>query len=233
MITPAAPELTCDFCLKPKALCVCEGLEPVATKLGVLILQHPQEQDVDLGTARIAARALSSAVLRVGLSWPNLPKALGRAADPKKWAVLYLGSTSAAKDAPGQEVVAVDKKGQVLPNQPAQLSGLEGVILLDGTWSQAKAIWWRNAWFLKCRRLVLCPTKPSRYGKLRKEPRKDGLSTLESIGVLMAHLEKRPDVQNHLLGAFDRLLAKYRALRDHKPLKADQQASEPEKSPGF
>ena len=48
--------------------------------------------------------------------------------------------------------------------------------MLDGTWSQAKALWWRNAWMLKCQRVILGPAQPSRYGKLRKEPRGDGLS---------------------------------------------------------
>ena len=88
----------------------------MANKVGVLILQHPQEQDVDLGTARLTALYLKNAVMKVGLSWPNLAKALGRDADPKKWAVLYLGSASAATEAPGQDVVLVDKKGKATNN---------------------------------------------------------------------------------------------------------------------
>ena len=59
-------------------------------------------------------------------------------------------------------------------------------MLLDGTWSQAKALWWRNAWMLKCQRVILGPAQPSRYGKLRKEPRGDGLSTIEAAAMLLS-----------------------------------------------
>jgi DTW domain-containing protein len=207
------PPALCPNCQKPLALCICEGLTPLANKISVLILQHPQEQDVDLGTARLTALHLKNAVLKVGLSWPNLAKALGRDADPKKWAVLYLGSANAATEAPGQDVVLVDKKGKALADQQSQLRGIEGIIVLDGTWSQAKAIWWRNAWLLKCRRIILGPKRPSRYGKLRKEPRKDGLSTIEAAGLLLGRLENKPELEANLGAGFERLLAKYRALR--------------------
>src|SRR5437870_10856327 len=61
------------------------------------ILQHPQEQDRMLGTARLAALQIENAVLRVGLSWSSLAKALGRPAEPRRWAILYLGSAGDRK----------------------------------------------------------------------------------------------------------------------------------------
>ena len=213
MTEPIEKPALCPNCQKPLALCICEGLAPIANKVAVLILQHPQEQDIDLGTARITALHLKNAVLKVGLSWPNLSKALGRDADPKKWAVLYLGSASAAVEAPGQDVVMVDKKGKALPSQASPFAGVEGIIVLDGTWSQAKAIWWRNAWLLKCRRVILGPARASRYGKLRKEPRKDGLSTIEAVGLLLKRLENKPAIEDALGAGFERLLAKYRDAR--------------------
>jgi DTW domain-containing protein YfiP len=211
--TAAPTDAVCPACQKPQALCVCEGIAPIANKIGVLILQHPQEQDIELGTARLAALHLKNAVMKVGLSWPNLAKALGRNADPKKWAVLYLGSAVAAKEAPGQEVVLVDKKGKGLEHQAALLSEIEGIIVLDGTWSQAKAMWWRNAWLLKCRRVILGPKRASRYGKLRKEPRKDGLSTIESVAMLLGYLERKTAIEASLNAGFERMLAKVQALR--------------------
>jgi len=151
--------------------------------------------------------------LKVGLSWPNLPKALGRNADPKKWAVLYLGSANAAQAAPGKPVVLVDKKGNAVDHQGAILDEVEGIIVLDGTWSQAKAMWWRNAWLLKCRRVILGPTRPSRYGRLRKEPRRDGLSTIEAVALLLGHLERKPALENALVAGFERMLAKYKEVK--------------------
>jgi DTW domain-containing protein len=87
---------------------------------------------------------------------------------------------------------------------------IEGIVLLDGTWSQAKALWWRNAWMLKCRRVVLGPRRPSRYGKLRREPRRDGLSTIEAAGMLLSRLERRPDIEENLTASFERMLARVR-----------------------
>jgi DTW domain-containing protein len=91
------------------------------------------------------------------------------------------------------------------------------VVLLDGTWSQAKALWWRNAWMLKCQRVILGPKRPSRYGVLRKEPRQDGLSTIEAAGLLLAGLEKRPDIAETLNASFDRMLARYREVQVEMP----------------
>ena len=70
--------------------------------------------------------------------------------------------------------------------------------MLDGTWSQAKALWWRNPWVLKCKRVVLGPKRPSRYGAMRREPRSDGLSTLEAAALLLARLEGKPEIATSL-----------------------------------
>lgn len=213
---PPAPA-ECLHCRKPPALCVCDGVTPFANKVTLLILQHPQEQDRTLGSARLAALHFRNALFKVGLSWPSLSKILGRDADPKRWAVLYLGSSKAEVLAPGRDIVVLNRKGEALPDQDQALRDIEGVILLDGTWSQAKAIWWRNAWILKCRRVVLGPRSPSRYGSLRKEPRKDGLSTLEAAAMLMSRLERKPEIESALTASFERMLDRYRAARGFKP----------------
>jgi DTW domain-containing protein len=188
-----------------------DGIAPFDTRLQILILQHPQEQDRALGTAGLTVRHFHKAALKVGLSWPSLTKLLGRQADPHRWAVLYLGSAKAAAVAPGREIVLVNRKSEAEPHQDALLRGLEGIVLLDGTWSQAKALWWRNAWMLKCRRVILGPSRPSRYGRLRREPRRDGLSTIEAAALLVSRLEHRPEIETALMASFEKLLANYRA----------------------
>jgi DTW domain-containing protein YfiP len=207
----------CPRCLKPAALCVCEGIEPIDNTVSLLILQHPQEQDRALGTARLAALHFKHALFKIGLSWPSLTKILGRPADPQRWAILYLGSANAQKLAPGRELVLVNRKGEAVGNQDAALREIEGIILLDGTWSQAKALWWRNAWMLKCRRIVLGPRQPSRYGKVRREPRRDALSTIEAAGLLLGRLEQRPEIEATLNASFERMLTKYREARRTTP----------------
>jgi len=199
-------------------LCICDSIAPIESRTSLLILQHPQEQDRALGTARLTALHFKDAVVKIGLSWPSLSKALGRPVeDPQRWGVLYLGSAKVADLDTEDDVVAIDRKGEVEVGQRAILQGLEGIILLDGTWSQAKALWWRNPWMLKCQRIILGPARPSRYGALRKEPRRDGLSTIEAAAMLLARLEKRPDIAESLHGSFERMLAKYREVQRTLP----------------
>jgi DTW domain-containing protein len=208
----------CPRCLKPLPLCICDSVTPIESRLSLLILQHPQEQDRALGTARLTAQHFAKAVLKIGLSWPSLAKALGRpVADPARWAVLYLGSAKVADLDTESEIVAIDRKGAIEDGQRAILGHIEGIVLLDGTWSQAKALWWRNAWMLKCQRVILGPKQPSRYGHLRREPRRDGLATIEAAAMLIAGLEKRPDIAATLNASFERMLARYRDVQGTMP----------------
>jgi DTW domain-containing protein YfiP len=208
----------CPRCQKPQPLCICDSVTPIESRVSLLILQHPQEQDRALGTARLAALHFRDAVVKIGLSWPSLAKALGRpVADPSRWAVLYLGSAKVADLDSDRDIVAINRKGEIEPNQRGVLGSIEGVVLLDGTWSQAKALWWRNPWMLKCQRVILGPKRPSRYGALRREPRRDGLSTIEAAAMLIAALEKRPEIEATLTGSFERMLARYREVQGAMP----------------
>jgi DTW domain-containing protein len=60
---------------------------------------------------------------------------------------------------------------------------------------------------LKLHRLVLNPPRPSRLGKLRREPRREALSTLEAAALVLRHLERGPGAADALLAALDRLMA--------------------------
>ena len=174
-------------------------------KLEVLILQHPQEPDKALGTAALAVRSLKNSQVKVGLSWRSLEKALGRPAMPSKWGVLYLGGKN--PKIKGSEIFCVDKKNNPRPELPA----IEGLVVLDGTWSQVKALWWRNAWLLKLQRIVLQPQRPSLYGKLRREPRRDCLSTIESVALALEGFGEPVATTEALRGNFARFLEAYSA----------------------
>ena len=220
----------CPQCRKPVPLCICDSVAAIESRISLLILQHPQEQDRALGTAHLAALHFKGAVVKIGLSWPSLAKALGRpVADPSRWFVLYLGSAKASDLDTDAEVVALTRKGELSANQRAILSNIEGVVVLDGTWSQAKALWWRNPWMLKCQRVILNPRQPSRYGALRREPRRDGLSTIEAAGMLIAALERRPEIAAMLNASFDRMLARFREVQRSMPELAPRPKARPKR----
>ena len=109
---------------KTAPLCICDSITPIESRVSLLILQHPQEQDRALGTARLTALHFKDAVLKIGLSWPSLSKALGRpVADPSRWAVLYLGSAKVADLDTDRDIVAINRKGEIEDNQRAILRG--------------------------------------------------------------------------------------------------------------
>ncbi len=190
------------------------GIQPIDNRLFILILQHPREKKEPLATAAETVALLRHAALVVGLSWANLSHALGRPADPQHWGVLYLGSARPHAFNLGRDVVAVDRHGEPEPNQSAVLRDLEGAVLLDGSWSEAKALWWRNPWLLKLRRLVLDPQHRSHYNRVRREPRREALSTIEAAGLLLARVEERPEIETAMTAALDRMIAETRPRRE-------------------
>ncbi|MFZ9595910.1 MAG: DTW domain-containing protein, partial [Bdellovibrionia bacterium] len=121
--TPEEAAGVCPRCSKLQDLCVCSKIRPLKTQLQVLILQHPQEPDKHLGTARIAHLALPSSTLKVGLCWPNLSQALGKPAQAGRWAVLYLGSGIQGESPSTDRLQFVSKKGLPL-DPPEELEGL-------------------------------------------------------------------------------------------------------------
>jgi len=202
--------VACPRCGKPPGVCICDRAKPVGTRLRVVILQHPQEDDALLGTARLVAVTLPRAEVRVGLSWASLDQAIGgRNADRDRWAVLAVAKlpVPVPEEARAEPVVLMERKGRV---RDLKRPGLDGIIVLDGTWSQAKTLWWRNAWLLKLPRIVLRPREPSMYGRLRKEPRKEWVSTLEAVGDVLPALGEDEALRTNLRRLLRTLLQRAR-----------------------
>lgn len=202
--------LPCPACGKPAGLCICDRVEPADTRLRVIILQHPREQDEVLGTARLVALTLPRAEIRIGLSWPSLDAAIGdTGADRSRWAVLAVAKPPAElpEEARGTNVVVMERTGRL---RDLRRPGLAGIILLDGTWSQAKTLWWRNPWLLRLPRVLLTPREPSLYGRLRQEPRKGWVSTLEAVADVLPALGEPEVVRDNLRRLLRTLLQRAR-----------------------
>jgi len=178
---------------------VCDRVVSYPTARRVLILQHPQEQDALLGSAQLVVACLPRAQLVVGLSWRNLGHALGEEeVDARKWAVLFPD-----REAEGDKVSS--RRGATL--DPTML---EGIVVLDGTWSKAKTLWWRNPWLNKLNRMSLRPKQPSIYGKLRAEPKREYVSTLESVAAALTLCGEPPEIEVGLSRIFRTLVQRVR-----------------------
>ena len=188
----------CDTCRRPTVACVCDRIVSYPTTRRVLILQHPQEQDALLGSAQILCASLPQVKLVVGLSWRNLGHALGEEdVDVGKWAVLF-------PDSEAQSDVTTRRGAPLEPTE------LEGIVVLDGTWSKAKTLWWRNPWLNKMNRMNLRPKQPSIYGRLRAEPRREYVSTLESVAAALTLCGESPEIETGLLRVFRTLVQRVR-----------------------
>jgi DTW domain-containing protein YfiP len=214
-----SPNPMCSRCEKLEGLCVCSEIDPFANRMRIGILQHPRENDEKLGTARLAQLTLENSFLRVGLSWPNLKKAVGDAeAKPSDWAILYIGTGVRLPNVPREELPRLYEiqKDKSFARLPLGEPPFHGVLVLDGTWAQAKALWWRNAWMSRLRRLALVPSRQSLYGNLRKEPRKECVSTLEAISDTLVALGESAEVRTKLERPFQSLLQKIRETEKHR-----------------
>jgi DTW domain-containing protein len=173
----------CDRCYRPKESCMCAGITAFDTRLKVTILQHPQEQFKVLNSARLAHLLLAKSRIFVGLSWSNFKKVAGPDEMPSQWGVLYL---KAGPDRDAAPVAVVNRKKETV----ADISFLRGIIAIDGTWKQAKALWWRNPWLTRLNRISLNPGRAS----LRPQVKGEGLSTIEAIAFALEHLGEKREI---------------------------------------
>jgi hypothetical protein len=146
--------------------------------------------------------SLPQAKLAIGLSWRNLGAALQQPdVDIGRWAVLF------------PDRGALESQVRARSGEPLDPHQLEGIVALDGTWSKAKTLWWRNPWLTKLNRMSLKPSRPSIYGRLRAEPRRDYVSTLESVAEALTLCGEPPEVQAALERTFRTLVQRVRDAR--------------------
>jgi DTW domain-containing protein len=171
-------------------VCLCSSLSPVSTRTRVVILQHPRESDVAINTARLVELQLTRAERHVGIRLDDVPALRARLADLEAPAILLY---------PGEEARDL---GEAPP------SGAVTLVVLDGTWWQAKKLFQNNPELAKLPRYSLSPSAPSRY-RIRREPALHCVSTIEAIGEALALLEP---------GGFDReaLLKPFDAMVEHQ-----------------
>src|SRR5512142_210904 len=64
----------CRRCLRPRDLCLCEGLVPAPSRTRVVLLQHPREARLAICSAWLARVALVNAELHAGVRFADHPR---------------------------------------------------------------------------------------------------------------------------------------------------------------
>lgn len=174
------PRPYCLACRRARNMCACAALRPFTIGFGLALLMHPKEARVAIGTGRLTHRAVVGSHLVVG----------DRLDDDPRLAALLGADVAPAILFPRPDALDLDR---ATPCDAADLFGGRRplVLVVDGTWTTAKSLLRLAPRLASLPALRFTPTRPSRYGRLRKEPRADCWSTLESV--------------HHLIDRFDAL----------------------------
>ena len=153
----------CPRCLMREVLCVCAQVPVVETRTRFVILRHALETMKSTNTARLAHLALpNSEIVPHGVQGQPLdPSSLAPAGT---W-LLYPGGTT-----------------EVPATPPTR------VLVLDGSWSQARRMLQRLHFLHELPRLSLVPREVERV-RMRKQHLEEGMSTLEAVAGAVALLE--------------------------------------------
>jgi DTW domain-containing protein YfiP len=182
---PAPRRTCCARCGRPQVVCVCSHVTPLPTRTRVMLLQHPREHRVGVGTARLAHLSLPASSLHVGLDFDGDSAVRGVLASDAPAYVLF----------PGDGAIDV----AALPRARALT-----LIVLDGTWWQARKLLRLNPMLAALPRVAFTPQRLSDY-RIRRQPAAHCVSTIEALAETLSALE--PEA-----GPFDRLLDPFRAM---------------------
>ncbi|MBU2983774.1 DTW domain-containing protein [Saccharophagus degradans] len=151
----------CSHCFRPASACYCQLVNRIATRVEVVIWQHPNEQNHPKGTAQLLHMCLPNSRLIVGEQFSKSDLSL------HDCALLY----------PHSE----DCKLVTQPNTVNQL------LVIDGTWRKSRKILHLNPWLLALPRLSI-HAQQGNY-TIRKAEAAHQLSTFESTTSALNLLE--------------------------------------------
>ncbi len=177
----------CPGCARPASVCLCSELVRVPTRTRVVILQHPRESTVPIGTARLAELALPNAERHVGVDFSGVPR-IREILDDQAAPPILLYPGDGARD---------------LAREPPP--GPVTLVVVDGTWWQSRKLLKKNPELLRLPRYAFDPPEPSRY-RIRREPERHCVSTIEAIARALAYLERETGDLQALLEPFDAMV---------------------------
>jgi DTW domain-containing protein YfiP len=158
----------------------------LTTRTRVLLLQHPRERHVPIGTARLAHLCLPGSELRVGVDFD----------DDRQVHAALAGAGEAYLLFPGPRAIDL---AEARPAGPITL------VVLDGTWWQARKLLKRNARLAALPQIRFTPPAPSNY-RIRREPADHCVATVEALAQVLGALEGDPARFAALLRPFDAMI---------------------------
>ncbi len=165
-------------------LCICELIPTLHIDTRLIVLMHHREVRTTTNTGRLACWALPNSEVRIR-GKHNIPLKTDDLMHPERDTLLMYPSEDAQELTP--EFVATLRRPITL-------------VVPDGSWRQASKVGQREPSLKNALRIKLPAGRPSEY-RLRREPKADGLATMEAIARALGVLES-PEVQRSLEGIF-------------------------------
>ena len=175
----------CQRCWRPSVACYCAHLVPIESRTRACFLQHPRETKMAVGTAWMAHLSLPNSELHRGVEFAEHPRVRELLESPGT-ALLFPGNGS-------------------LPPEQFQDDPPRTIVIVDGTWSQARKLIRKNPSLAKLPRIGFVPARPSNY-RIRRQPREGFVSTIEAVVHVLGALEGAPERFAPLLRAFERMV---------------------------
>ena len=176
--------LFCSQCERPQRVCWCEYIPKPKISLKsntVIIVQHPSERKRKIRTALMAVRGLNEGTCRIFVRRKVSPSdELSTILQNSNSYVMYPSSNSK-----NLNTISCD-------NTPKNL------VILDGTWDEAKKIYARSPILQSLPTIHLDIDKQSEY-VVRTQPSEKCLSTVETIAHSLAILESDDSISERLL----------------------------------
>ncbi|KAK2163439.1 hypothetical protein LSH36_79g03034 [Paralvinella palmiformis] len=207
-IAPDPPDKrpTCSRCRRPLTVCWCAYLprNPISVRTKVTILQHPYEASRRLRTAPM---------LYYGLQPGQCTIIQG-----KKFKLNKYPDIERLIQDPNTILLFPGEKSQDLASLHPRSDDIQyNLVLLDGTWMQARGLFCQNPFMRQLKQVQLSSPCLSEY-IIRTQPTDRCLSTLETAVYAIALLENRPDIIQPLLSPL-RAMCKFQiehgALKHH------------------
>lgn len=186
-VEPAERRPECGRCSRPQKVCLCPFLpvHPLQISTNLYIIQHPAEESRVLRTVPLLAACLpqDKCTVRIG-------RRFSEERDPELSNICRKSGTLVLY--PGAEATNLEEFILESPVYPST------IIIIDGTWSQAKDIFYKNSLFRLPKQVQLKTNISSQY-VIRMQPTNRCLSTLECAAVALSILEKNNHIQEALL----------------------------------
>ena len=212
MTKPLEFRSVCATCGRPSVVCLCAYVTRLETRTRVVILQHPRERNVPIGTARLAELGLPRSMRLVGVDFASSPELERALSDPEAPAIVLF---------PGPDAKALTE---------LEPGARRTLVVLDGTWSQAEKIMKTNPRLRALERYQLSPSEPSRY-RIRRAPAFECISTVEAIAQALTLLEGPGTDVRPLLAPFDALVGQQLAFKRERAESRHMKRPRPSRAP--